>query len=232
MKYCTLRLILLALYFAITTSACAEQPDTADISASISLEYEIYDTVYKDAYSDEFRDVNIQYPKLRPSERFVGADKINELILEAAKFNYLRFEDRFGLWIEQTYELARADEDYISIIFKAKTYVMGLAHPSDDCYAVTIDIRKQQICGLESFISDYEYIKNKLRKECYDVENGEIQVLNTDQIIFRLENGYFQTEISEHVQDFFLDGDRGLGLIMYVGSGAGYYSLVKLNSED
>jgi hypothetical protein len=201
------------------------------VTVSSAANYEIYTAEFSDINDDEFRYVRIEYPQIFYAELldFEAVNKINTLILDGAKNDYRNVYQTFGLSNVREYRIMRADADYLSIVFKGMPYVKETLHPISECFSITIDLKKQEICNLASFVSDYDKISDMITNGHYEVENGEFLMFDAHQILeyMEIDWGYKGVEPSAHIDDFFLDEEHGLAIINSLPHASGDYSIVR-----
>jgi hypothetical protein len=206
------------------------------VSTQAIVPYKIRTAEFQDINVDELRDVRIKYPRIFHAESLdvAAVDRINSLILNAAKNDYENRWGTIGLGNAQEYCAVRMDANYLSILFTGMPYVRETLHPTSECFSVTIDLQKQEICSLASFVSDYDKISDRIISDGFlNVQNGEFMSFDRQQILTFMKtgqygHGYMTVEPSVHIDDYFLSGERGLGIINRLSHASGDYSIIRI----
>jgi hypothetical protein len=219
------------LIFRIIFATGCERTGSEPEKGTAPAPYEIYTAEFSDIDEDAFRHVRIEYPQIVHAEShdFEAINRVNALILDGAKNDYENVYQTLGLSNVREYRITRSDAYYLSIVFTGMPYVKETAHPTSECFAVTIDLKKQEICNLASFAPDYDKISDMITEGRYEVENGEFLTFDAYQISAHMERewGYKGVEPSAHMDDYFLDGERGLAIINRLSHASGDYSIIK-----
>lgn len=182
--------------------------------------YDIFYKKYKDGIGTN---EDVTYPWIKGLEDEELEQKVNALLYETAVSSPV-FED--GDYQQDiTYEVMRADEDVLSVVYHEFTINNPTMYVYYDNYAVTIDMHTGErmeiwdFIGMEEF--DKQLLEGKFKSDFSDADELEYEwVLAAYRYDLRVplhaaESEDYKKE-TEHANDFFVKDD-GLGIIVEVG---------------
>ena len=199
-------------------------------------EYTLISELYEQV--NDGLNVKISYPQIVNNENINTTD-INNLIREAAINEYFEKWNVDNLTFEQLYNVENQGDNLLSIVFDVYAYVAETAHPTNTCYAVTINTNTAEKYNLSDFIESYEYLEDKISNGEYEVLGGELKIYNSDELVNFVQSRFKNIPLESNIQNFYIDSDGNICIIIYLPHAAGDYSIlriyhdnVSINSED
>lgn len=195
------------------------------------LSYIVSDNTY--TFSEiENTNVVISYPQvsLNPFENSSNdtAKQINSILLDTALNNY---EDTWGidnLSIDGRYSIVMLSSQTLCVVFQRSAYKLDLPHPTDECFAVTIDLTKGENFNLSNFITSYDDISPYIIEGNYKVLYGSLKVYEPTEVWQVINEKYCNEPLENHVNDFYLSNNDLCLIISDLTHGGGDFSVISI----
>jgi len=171
--------------------------------------------------------VKIMYPQIPENENII-IKKSNELIKEAAINKYYEYWNTEGLTLDQTYNVEKNRNDFLSIVFLGYVYVARTAYPTNTCHAVTISLKTGEKCVLSDFIESFQYLKDKITEGKYEILNGGLKMFasDSDVILSHIWSEIVKVPIEQNINKFYITDEGEICIIIDLPHGGGDYSIL------
>ena len=184
----------------------------------------------KDKIFEQIKDdlnIKIRYPQISENGNIM-IKKINKLIKEAAINKYYEHWNTEGLTVDQTYNVEKNENDFLSIVFITYAYVAKTAHPNFICHAVTVNLKTGEQCKLSDFVESFEYLEDKITDGKYEILTGGLKMFasDSDAILGYVRSDIKRVPMEQNTKKFYITDEGEICIIIDMLHAAGDYSIV------
>ena len=229
------------------------------IALGISNPYNFINSIYLDSqtgkygiesdkylFQDAYKDILIEYPRLKTDYYDSKIDSINDFIkTEAIKlgndYNYVyEAKDYNCLELKLNYEVKYLSDSYLSIVYKGLVTPKWANHPTHLFYTLNIDLRSAKYVRLEDMVEiNDEFVKIFKRKignhkaEPYPEVDAYFTNIPDDQILKYLKSSdNLCRESKNYYEVFSYFTDKEICVVYPVPYAVGNHTIVKLDMDN
>ncbi|MEE1314656.1 MAG: hypothetical protein UHS49_02685 [Faecalimonas sp.] len=188
---------------------------------------ESYNVVAEEyTWAEEDMDIEVSYPQIKSGT--FNVDVVNQMIKDVAVKGYnepYEFE-RIGLTVSVDYEIIYQTENIFSVMFQGVANVKGAAHPTNLCYAVTVDLKEQTVLGMNSFWNEQKDIFRQIEEGGYAVVQGGMQTFSKDKISEKVAEVY-ERQLTDNI---YIDEEAVYLIVTDLPYAMGSYSVLRFEN--